>query len=75
MQWEAIISTTMNSLVDDWKRSREALRKQLSGMNDDPTFPIGTLSTDERAEVARELLAIMARYDHLIERYGDASWA
>jgi hypothetical protein len=63
----------MNSLVDDWKRSREALQAQLDRMNDDPAFPVSTLSTDERAEVARELLGLMARFDHLIERYGDAA--
>jgi hypothetical protein len=61
----------MNSLVDEWKRSREALQAQLERMNDDPVFPVSTLSTEERAEVARELLGLMARFDHLIERYGD----
>lgn len=69
------MSTAMNSVVDDWKRSRDALQAQLDRMNDDPMFPIATLSEEERAEVARELLALMARYDHLIERYGAANWA
>jgi hypothetical protein len=70
---EPDMSAGMHSLVDDWKRSRDALQAQLSRMNDDPEFPITTLSDEERAEVARELLALMARYDHLIERYGDAT--
>jgi hypothetical protein len=69
------MSASMHSLVDDWKRSRDALQAQLTQMNDDPAFPITTLSEQERAEVARELLALMARYDHLIERYGEAKWA
>jgi hypothetical protein len=69
------MSTAMNSLVDDWTRSRDALQAQLDRMNEDPAFPIATLSKEERAEVARELLALMARYDHLIERYGNANWA
>jgi hypothetical protein len=41
-------------------------------MNDDPAFPDTTLSTEERASVARELLGLMARYDHLIQKYGVA---
>jgi hypothetical protein len=69
------MSSVINSLVDDWQRSRDALQGQLSHMNDDPAFPAGTLSKEERAEVARELLALMARYDHLIERYSGANWA
>lgn len=69
------MSTAMNSVVDDWKRSRDALQHQLDRMNADPEFPISTLSADQRAEVARELLGLMARYDHLIERYGAANWA
>jgi len=69
------MSSAMNSLVDDWRRAREALQSQLDRMNDDPVFPVASLSTEARAEVARELLALMARYDHLIERYGNASWA
>jgi hypothetical protein len=69
------MSATMNSVVDDWRRSRDALQAQLNRMNDDVAFPIATLSIEERAEVARELLALMARYDHLIERYGVADWA
>lgn len=63
----------MNSLIDDWKRSREALQAQLDRMNDDPVFPISTMSAEERAEVARELLGLMARFDHLIEKYSDTS--
>ena len=66
------MSSPMNSLVDEWKRSRDALQAQLERMNDDPAFPVSTLSTEERAEVARELLGLMARFDHLIERYGDS---
>lgn len=62
----------MDSLVDDWKRAREALQAQLDRMNDDPVFPNATLSKEQRAEVARELLGLMARYDHLIERHGNA---
>jgi hypothetical protein len=72
---ESGMSTAMNNLVDDWVRSRDALQAQLDRMNEDSAFPIDTLSEEERAEVARELLALMARYDHLIERYGDANWA
>lgn len=69
------MSSAMNSLVDDWRRAREALQSQLDRMNDDPLYPVGTLSAEARVEVARELLALMARYDHLIERYGNANWA
>ena len=38
------MSTAMNSLVDDWRRAREALQSQLDRMNDDPIFPVATLS-------------------------------
>lgn len=69
------MSAAMNSLIDDWKRSRDGLQEQLNRMNNDPTFPIGTLRDAERAEVVRELLALIARYDHLIQRYSDANWA
>jgi hypothetical protein len=63
---------TMNDLVVDWRRSRDALSEQLRLMNNDQAFPDVTLSVDARASVARELLGLMARFDHLIEKYGNA---
>lgn len=53
-------------LVQDWKRSKDALQDQVNLMDRDPVFPDATLSPAQRNSLRSEIELIIHRYDQLI---------
>ncbi|WP_267550477.1 hypothetical protein [Rhizobium rhizogenes] len=60
---------TIADLVEDWKRSRDALQDQLNLMKANPIFPDASLSEKQRDGIRSEIELLIARYDNLIIQY------